>query len=172
MEREHEFIGVNDPMVILDTHIAAALEVALPKKDDRTNVNADPIYIGKWMILSDQDMTALKHHVLSSAVMGTVFAALIATISDPHSPLVWRALLMGGILTGMQAALVAAGNVVILAWEWCWPRRGLVVAGMRRCAVSVWNAYVSSHIVTLDNGATVYVDGFYSYVIEAEDERN
>lgn len=156
-------IEAKDWHIVLDEHIAEALEVALPKPDERTNVNAKPVYVGKWMILSDQDMTALKHHVLSSAVMGTVFASLIVTLSDPTIPLVWRACLLGGILTGLQALMVAVSNVGIL----CWEGKAVWLGACRRGVVALFDMWSDAHTVHLSNGATVWVDEYgYSVVLD------
>lgn len=168
-----EAMESQDWHIVLDEHIAEALEIALPKPDDKTNVNADPVYIGKWMILSDQDMTALKHHVLSSAVMGTVFASLIVTLSDPNIPLVWRACLLGGILTGLQALMVAVSNVGILCWEgrsvWLGASGRAVGRAFSACGyvlVRAFDWWISIHTFTLDNGTQIWIDASgYSVVL-------
>jgi len=143
---------------------------------EKTNVNSEPFYIGPIMVLSDQDLTFLKHHILSSAVMGTAFAGLIATISNPEIPLLYRAALMGGILTGMQSLLVAASNVFISGVElWtragkpnlCWVCLACCWTGCKRSASWLWNAYVEGHTVHLGNGATVWIDGYSTIVLDA-----
>lgn len=167
----------------VDTRITAVTHI----DPSKMNVNAEPLYIGKVMILSDQDGTALKHHALSSAVMGTVFVGLISTISNPEIPLLARIVLAGAILTGLQAVLVAVTNIGTSAWE-LWSNAGRPIPSARVCVVcigrfciavsrgsirvfyracqSAWNAYVNAHTVTLDNGVTVWVDVYGSVVID------
>lgn len=154
---------------------------------EKMSVNSHPFYIGRLMLLSDQDATALKHHVLSSAVMGTVFVGLIATISNPEIPLLGRIVLTGSILTGMQAMLVAITNLFTSAVE-LWNGAGRPVPTARVCIVcvgrfcvaisrhgvrlfsraahGVWAAYLAGHTVHLDNGVTVWVDAYGSVVID------
>lgn len=133
----------------------------------KTNVNAHPFYIGPVMVLSDQDGTALKHHALSSAVMGTVFVGFIATLSDPAIPLIGRIFLMGGILTGLQALLVAASNVLFSATE-LWEQRGRPMPWhlCARCIAKCWEWWLAAHTVKLANGVTIWVDEFGSVVLD------
>jgi len=155
---------------VIDARVKAATRI----DTEKTNVNSEPLYIGPIMVLSDQDATALKHHILSSAVMGTVFASIITVISNPEIPLLWRACLLGGILTGMQAALVALSNVGIAGFElWVRANRPLPFRWIGDCCQrivgAVWNAYVSAHTVCLANGAIVWIGDFGESVVLSED---
>lgn len=156
----------DEPLVehVIEEKVNSALR-AIGLLDTRTTVNAQPFYIGPWMILSDQDMTALKHHILSSAVMGTAFAGLIAWVSSPSVPFYVKALVLGGVLTGAQAILVALGNVCILAWEYCWPRRSSIGHALAKAAWWAVEQNAKAHTFHLDNGATVYADQFYAVVV-------
>lgn len=167
----------------VDTRITAVTHIDPAKM----NVNAEPLYIGKLMLLSDQDGTALKHHALSSAVMGTVFVGLISTISNPEIPLLLRIVLAGAILTGLQAVLVGVTNLATSAWE-LWSGAGRPIPTARvcivcvgrfciavsrtsirfflRCGTAAWNAYMHAHIVKLDNGTTIWLDLYGSVVLE------
>jgi len=161
----------------VDAEVSIAVKAATSIDADKVNVNGKPFYIGPVMVLSDQDVTALKHHVLSSAVMGTVFASLIVTLSNPEIPLIWRACLLGGILTGLQGVLVAVSNVGIVAFEtWSHHGRPLPFAFCGRCCrrvlSHVWTAYISAHTVHLSNGATVWIDEYgYSVMIDEGTEQ-
>lgn len=80
-------------------------------KADAANTNEKPIYVGRLMLFSDQDLTSLKHNLVFTAVVSTVFAGMIGTISNPNIPLIWRALLLGSILTSLHAVCIAVWNL-------------------------------------------------------------
>lgn len=84
---------------------------------DAANTNEKPVYIGKLMLFSDQDLTALKHNLVYTGVVSTVFVGLIGTISNPHIPLVWRALLLGAVLTGLHSGCIAIWNLTQSFWQ-------------------------------------------------------
>lgn len=80
-------------------------------KEGAANTNEKPIYLGKLMLFSDQDLTSLKHNLVFTAVVSTVFAGMIGTISNPEIPLIWRALLLGSILTSLHAVCIGIWNI-------------------------------------------------------------
>lgn len=185
-----EFLIVDREEIVarLTTFVDTRITQVTHIDPEKMNVNAEPLYIGKLMLLSDQDGTALKHHALSSAVMGTVFVGLISTISNPEIPLLLRIVLAGAILTGLQAVLVGVTNLATSAWE-LWSGAGRPVPSPRFCVVCIghfcvavsltsvrffrgacgamWSAYVQAHMVTLDNGTVIWIDLYGSVVLEA-----
>lgn len=91
--------------VVLPDNIAAF-------KEGAANTNEKPVYIGKLMLFSDQDLTALKHNLVFTAVVSTVFAGMISVISNPQIPLIWRSILLGSILTGLHMVCIATWNLI------------------------------------------------------------
>jgi hypothetical protein len=86
-------------------------------RGDAANTNEKPIYLGRLMLFSDQDLTSLKHNLVYTAVVSTVFAALIGTIADPRIPLAMRSLLLGSILTTLHAICIAVWNLTQSSWQ-------------------------------------------------------
>lgn len=119
-------------------------------KDGAANTNEKPIYLGNLMLFSDQDLTALKHNLVFTAVVSTVFAGMIGTISNPAIPLIWRALFLGIVLTGLHSACIAIWNVTQSAMQvhtHCQPKfwwHVLVAHPMWLCGVAITSAFLVS----------------------------
>lgn len=64
------------------------------------------------MVFSDQDLTALKHNLVGTAMISTVFVGLLSVIGDHRIPLPMRMAMMAVMVTGLHASTIALWNLV------------------------------------------------------------
>jgi hypothetical protein len=81
-------------------------------KSDAANTNEKPIYLGRYMLLSDQDLTSLKHNLIYTCVISTTLVPLLGVVQDPRIPLPIRMLLLGVTFIGLHGAAIALWNLI------------------------------------------------------------
>lgn len=81
-------------------------------KADAANTNDDPVYLGRFMLFSDQDMVSLKHNLIGNTIVSTVFVGMLSTISNPAIPMLMRMLLVAVMVTGTHAIFVGVWNLI------------------------------------------------------------
>lgn len=130
----------------------ASPAVALPEniaafRADAANTNESPLYIGNHMLFSDQDLTALKHNLVYTGVVSTVFAGLIGTIANPAIPLWCRAILLATTLTTLHAGCIALWNLT----------QSHLQLHPRLSPASLWRACCSHPMVLVSGTASLVV---------------
>lgn len=91
--------------VVLPDNIAAF-------KADAANTNESPIYLGRYMLFSDQDLTSLKHNLVGTGLISTVFVGLLKTIENDAIPLPMRMVIMAGMVTTLHASTIGLWNII------------------------------------------------------------
>lgn len=78
-----------------------------------TNVNSDPIYWGRYELLSDQDATTLKHHIVDQLVMSAGILAIIEAVNHTTWPRLLIVVCMASLLISIHTSTVMATNLLI-----------------------------------------------------------
>lgn len=82
-------------------------------KKGAADTNAEPVYLGKYMLFSDQDLTSLKHNLLGQMLVSTVFVGLLHYLSDERIPLLIRMVMAALIITGLHSVTIAIWNLLV-----------------------------------------------------------
>ena len=81
-------------------------------KEGAANTNEKPIYLGRYMLLSDQDLTSLKHNLIYTCVISTTLVPLLSVVQDPRIPLPIRMLLIATTFIGLHGAAIGCWNLI------------------------------------------------------------
>lgn len=110
------------PDTSVEAQVAQDVATKLPSnitafREDAANTNDPPVYLGRYMLFSDQDMVAIKHNLIGNTIISTVFVGLLGTIENPAIPLPMRMLLVAILVTGAHAVFVGLWNLIQSLWQ-------------------------------------------------------